>query len=111
MRNLEQSGVRSEYMDLIDGLPDLEQKLKVIQKFLRKVTRGKSLEKVKEMLPLLGFSIDDENIEYDFWDFSVKFPIEKCYNESMSSNLSESFIVERLSDVLSDTKSVENCID
>jgi hypothetical protein len=38
----------------------------VIQKFLRKVTRGKSSEKIRVMLPLLGFAVVDDNIEYDF---------------------------------------------
>jgi hypothetical protein len=56
----------SDYLDLINGLPELELKLKSIQKFLRKITKGKSPEKIKAMLPLLGFSIVGDNIEYDF---------------------------------------------
>lgn len=90
----------SDYLDLINGLPELEWKLKTIQRFLRKVTRGKSPEKIKEMLPLLGFSVVDNDIEYDFWNFSVKFPIEKLYNKSLVSDLSNSFILEKLADNL-----------
>ena len=96
-------------LDLVNGisglepwLPDLESKLKSIQRFLRKVTRGQSPEKIKEMLPLLGFSIVGDGIEYDFWDFSVKFPIEKCFTRSVLNKFSKSLISEELSDALSD---------
>ncbi len=101
----------SDYLDLINGLPELEWKLKAIQKFLRKVTRGKSPEKIKEMLPLLGFSVIDDDIEYDFWDFSVKFPIEKCCNRFVSPDLSQSFILEELADNLAGRNFVDDEID
>lgn len=91
-----------DYIDLINGLPELEWKLKEIQKFLRKVTRGKSPEKIKEMLPLLGFSVVDDDIEYDFWDYSVKFPIEKLYNKFLSTDLCNSSVIENLADNLVD---------
>ena len=54
------------------------------------------------MLPLLGFSIVCDGIEYDFWDFSVKFPIEKCFTRSVLNKFSRSLVSEELSDVLSD---------
>ncbi len=92
----------SDYDDLIKWLPELEWELKAIQRFLRKITRGQSPEKIKEMLPLLGFSIVGDDIEYDFWDFSVKFPIEKCFTRSVLNKFSKSLISEELSDALSD---------
>ena len=92
----------SDCDDLIKWLPDLEWKLKNIQGFLRKVTRGMSPEKIEEILPLLWFSIVGDDIEYDFWDFSVKFPIEKCFTRSVLNKFSKSLISEELSDVLSD---------
>ncbi len=92
----------SEYDDLVKWLPDLEWKLKAIQGFLRKVTRGQSSEKIREMLPLLGFSIVGDDIEYDFWDFSVSFLIDKCFAKSVSEEFSKSLISEKLSDALSD---------
>lgn len=101
----------SDYFDLVNGLPDLESKLKSIQKFLRKVTRGKSPEMIKEMLPLLGFSIVGDNIEYDFWNFSVKFPIEKCVDRFVSLEFSKSLISEKLSNALSDENFSENEIN
>ena len=54
------------------------------------------------MLPLLGFSIFGDGIEYNFWDFSVKFPIEKCFSRSVLNKFSKSLISEELSDALSD---------
>ena len=96
----------SDYFDLINWLPELEWKLKAIQKFLSKITNGKSPEKIKAMLPLLGFSVVGDNIEYDFWDFSVEFPIEKFYNRFVSIDLSNSFISEKLVDNLSDENPV-----
>jgi hypothetical protein len=63
------------------------------------------------MLPLLGFSIVGDNIEYDFWDFSVKFPIEKCFSRSVSLEFSKSLISENLSDALSGENFSENGIN
>jgi hypothetical protein len=59
------------------------------------------------MLPLLGFSIVGDDIEYDFWDFSVKFPIEKCFTRSVLKNFSNSLISKELSDVLSDNDFID----
>ena len=109
MNNSKEWGLDAKQFDLINGisdlkswLPELESKLKSVQKFLRKVTKWKSPEMIMEMLPLLGFSIVGDNIEYDFWEFSVKFPIEKCFNESVSLSFSKSLVSKNLSDVLSD---------
>jgi hypothetical protein len=63
------------------------------------------------MLPLLGFAVVDDNIEYDFWDFSVKFPIEKIYNKNLSPDLSDSFVLERLVDNLADKRNIESDTD
>ena len=100
--NFTQLDLVNGIIDLGPWLPDLESKLKSIQGFLRKVTRGMSPEKIEEILPLLWFSIVGDDIEYDFWDFSVKFPIEKCFSRSVLNKFSRSLISEELSDALSD---------
>ena len=109
--NDEDFGLINSISDLESWLPGMESKLKSIQKFLRKVTRGKSTETIKEMLSLLGFSIVGDNVEYDFWDFSVNFPIEKCFDRSVLLEFSKSLISEKLSDALSDENFPENEIN
>lgn len=116
MNNSIEWGLNDEDFGLIDSileswLPELESKLRAIWRFLRRVTNGKSPEMIREMLPLLGFSIVGDNIEYEFWDFSVKFPIEKCFSRSVSLEFSKSLISEELSDALSDEDFIEKEID